>query len=223
MVNGLESLVGFSNISPFLGMGFLNCPICVEKLKDDVVATICGHVFHSVCVKRWIKEHRDCPSCRTPNNNRQLIKIYLDSAEDSILESSEDFSQITFEKCKLLNKQLSDRITAMEGMIEKLKIDCAEKNNDFQKVARAKASLEREFKNTKQTCFNLRTKMKYMMEDAEKAKVSTEKATRLEREILTMRGLRAILEGAQEDCDEVLKNTTDIETMAQYVAGTSGL
>ena len=48
----------------------LDCPICLEAFReDDHVAwslrlTSCSHVFHSVCIQRWLASSYTCPCCR---------------------------------------------------------------------------------------------------------------------------------------------------------------
>jgi hypothetical protein len=42
------------------------CPICLEPMtSSNSTATVCGHVFHAVCIGRSIATNPDCPICRT--------------------------------------------------------------------------------------------------------------------------------------------------------------
>jgi Ring finger domain len=43
------------------------CIICLEKYEvgDEITTLPCIHVFHRVCVNRWLKSNRSCPECRT--------------------------------------------------------------------------------------------------------------------------------------------------------------
>ena len=63
-----------------------SCPVCLEPIKpesdmDDsynkkvLLKLLCGHIFHSVCVIKWLTEgdHR-CPVCRTSCGNHHEIK-----------------------------------------------------------------------------------------------------------------------------------------------------
>ena len=38
------------------------CSICIETIDSDIIVNICGHGFHSECLKRW--KHKTCPNCR---------------------------------------------------------------------------------------------------------------------------------------------------------------
>lgn len=39
------------------------CTICLED--DAKHKLVCGHEFHSHCIKRWLQSNRTCPVCRT--------------------------------------------------------------------------------------------------------------------------------------------------------------
>lgn len=45
------------------------CSICFEDMKNNLHGSVtmlepCGHTFHTVCIKQWFIEKRDCPFCR---------------------------------------------------------------------------------------------------------------------------------------------------------------
>lgn len=41
------------------------CSICLEKLKEDkCVILSCEHIYHKVCIKKWLKKNETCPNCR---------------------------------------------------------------------------------------------------------------------------------------------------------------
>lgn len=43
-----------------------------------VSATLCGHVFHTACVRQWVGVHKHCPQCRRPvDANSALVKLFL--------------------------------------------------------------------------------------------------------------------------------------------------
>ncbi|XP_063680125.1 E3 ubiquitin-protein ligase TRAIP-like [Bolinopsis microptera] len=203
-------------------MGFSACPICTEDLQDEIVTTKCGHIFHDICVSQWLKNNRACPTCRSHASKRELIKLFLNNSEDSFSLSQMPVGEFNHEalvKCQKLNEKLNKRIDDLNEIVSNLKSVTEEKEKENETLLLSKCSLEKELKNTRHTCSNLRTKMKYMAEDAEKTKRFQEKAKLLEREMRTMRGLKAILEGSQSECEEVLRNTTDIETMAHLMTG----
>jgi len=44
------------------------CSICLSDYREsEVVGWMpdCGHMFHAVCIGRWLRRHATCPVCRT--------------------------------------------------------------------------------------------------------------------------------------------------------------
>ena len=174
-------------------MGFSACPICTEDLTDDIVTTKCGHIFHDICVSQWLKNNRACPTCRSHASKRDLIKLFLNNNEDSFRMSQIPTGEVNHEalvKCQKLTEKLNKRIDDLNDLVTNLRSVNEEKEKENETLLKSKCSLEKELKNTRHNCSNLRTKMKYMAEDAEKTKKLHEKAKLLEREVKTMRGLK---------------------------------
>lgn len=46
----------------------LQCAICMDDFKenDDAKRLPCSHHFHEECIKRWLRLHGTCPTCRVP-------------------------------------------------------------------------------------------------------------------------------------------------------------
>ena len=44
------------------------CPICLVDFVPEVhvVNLECSHIFHTLCIKEWLKRAPTCPSCRAP-------------------------------------------------------------------------------------------------------------------------------------------------------------
>lgn len=53
-----------------------DCFICCKDLNqgDRILRTVCNHVFHDVCLKRWILIKSNCPLCRGVIRYRVLEK-----------------------------------------------------------------------------------------------------------------------------------------------------
>ena len=55
------------------------CPICIEKVTDDIYVTFCSHIFHSKCINASLDIDIRCPMCRrdisnTKSKNHMRIK-----------------------------------------------------------------------------------------------------------------------------------------------------
>lgn len=48
---------------------------------NSVSATECGHVFHDVCLRRWLAASRSCPTCRKQLRGERIVKLFLDGAD----------------------------------------------------------------------------------------------------------------------------------------------
>lgn len=57
-------------------MSFGQCVICREVLGEDMVATLCGHVFHHKCLVTWLEQSRICPNCRSYCSTNMCIRLY---------------------------------------------------------------------------------------------------------------------------------------------------
>lgn len=57
-----------------------NCSICLENQCN--IVTMCGHLYHSVCLAAWIHKKCKCPLCVTRDFNP--ITIYCEKCFKSI-------------------------------------------------------------------------------------------------------------------------------------------
>lgn len=42
------------------------CVICREELRTNVKRLPCGHLFHANCLRGWLEQTQECPTCRAP-------------------------------------------------------------------------------------------------------------------------------------------------------------
>lgn len=43
-----------------------SCIICMDNFKkgDNIISLPCIHIFHSMCIKRWLSKKNTCPICK---------------------------------------------------------------------------------------------------------------------------------------------------------------
>lgn len=52
------------------------CVVCREELRTNVKKLPCGHLFHSNCLRGWLEQTQECPTCRAPVD-REAYDNYL--------------------------------------------------------------------------------------------------------------------------------------------------
>ncbi|CAD8050696.1 unnamed protein product [Paramecium sonneborni] len=51
------------------------CVVCLENLNQkEIGITPCGHIFHHLCLKKWLMKIINCPSCRFQISYQQVIE-----------------------------------------------------------------------------------------------------------------------------------------------------
>ncbi|CAA3002895.1 E3 ubiquitin- ligase RING1-like [Olea europaea subsp. europaea] len=54
-----------------------SCAVCMEGYRSGKQVP-CGHVFHVVCITRWLSRHDSCPICRfRVSGGSATIKVAL--------------------------------------------------------------------------------------------------------------------------------------------------
>lgn len=66
-----------------------DCPICLSPFtsNEPIFQIYCKHIFHEVCIKKWIKVNTTCPNCRYSlwnNQNQQDISEAINNEEVNI-------------------------------------------------------------------------------------------------------------------------------------------
>lgn len=60
--------------------GMTKCPICLEMFGfDEILSTMCGHLFCGPCITGVIKTRKKCPMCNRGLKQNQVHRIFLDS------------------------------------------------------------------------------------------------------------------------------------------------
>jgi hypothetical protein len=86
------------------------CSICLENVgSTNTVGTkrlTCGHAYHTDCILNWFVTSNECPVCRAPQENDQLIK-FKKTIEENLRNVYRDAIQ------SLEDQVLSLRMTSM--------------------------------------------------------------------------------------------------------------
>lgn len=115
------------------------CNICFDSFgtsgEHRIVSLRCGHIFGESCIKKWIKDNKNCPQCKMASTVRDFRNIYatkilvVDNSQEMKLEL--EIQQLTREKTEItaMNNQnvttiaLQKRqIRELENEIQKLKV-----------------------------------------------------------------------------------------------------
>ena len=52
----------------------IECPICIEPIKNPLKLEKCSHYFCNKCISQWMYKNKTCPCCRSQATFRELIK-----------------------------------------------------------------------------------------------------------------------------------------------------
>lgn len=60
--------------------GSIRCPICLDSYGfNEILSTICGHLFCDPCIRNIIKIRKKCPLCNKGLKPNQVHRIFLDT------------------------------------------------------------------------------------------------------------------------------------------------
>lgn len=80
---------------------YVGCNICMDtEVSSDFHYLPCGHDFHAICIKSWIKENKSCPTClketslniasntleKEMGQQGDMCAICMDTEESSVFE-----------------------------------------------------------------------------------------------------------------------------------------
>lgn len=75
------------------------CTICLEDLKESHkirAVEQCGHCFHSVCIRNWLRRVNTCPNCQSvalPDSGLYAFTFELEPEPSSKLDINDYIAQ----------------------------------------------------------------------------------------------------------------------------------
>lgn len=73
---------------------YLECPICLEILKDTHVVPSCQHRFCGKCIQESLRKcNNECPSCRVHVSTRRSLRT------DEVFESLVSYFDLIYTSC----------------------------------------------------------------------------------------------------------------------------
>ncbi|KAK1376183.1 Potyviral helper component protease-interacting protein 1 [Heracleum sosnowskyi] len=124
------------NNNPFAKM---ICTICFEDLKPNVEdlqsISICGHVFHELCIQQWFEyctngKKKNCPVCKQTCSEKNVSRLYFQSVGDP---HDQSLSQ-KLQNCEENPEELRQEATRLEGKVSALSSALELQKKDLKEV-----------------------------------------------------------------------------------------
>ena len=61
------------------------CAICFEDIQFGGTTTLCGHLYHNYCLKKWVICGVGCPLCRKDMGGKSMIKKINENSKNQIM------------------------------------------------------------------------------------------------------------------------------------------
>ncbi|KAG9130570.1 hypothetical protein Leryth_011831 [Lithospermum erythrorhizon] len=115
------------------------CSICYEDLKpivEDLQSiSICGHVFHELCLQQWFEyctngKKRNCPVCKQKCATKDVSRLYFQSLGDP---NDANNSQKAHQ-CEESPEELLGEVKRLEGKVSGLGLALEQRNKDLEGV-----------------------------------------------------------------------------------------
>ncbi|XP_071945774.1 E3 ubiquitin-protein ligase TRAIP-like [Antedon mediterranea] len=181
------------------------CVICQEFFQTDqcIYSTTCGHVFHEVCLLKWIQTSPTCPHCRQTARLKNIVRLFF--------ETDNDDDDDTLDPTKL--KDELDHVNAELANFNKLKSDLeTDKKNLNAKVKKLSSdikSITKELQVEQTTNQALRKQLKYLSIQGDEAKEAKKTATVLKEKLTHFERLKKVLTANSEAVSQMMEEHGD--------------
>ncbi|MCO5595419.1 hypothetical protein L7F22_049461 [Adiantum nelumboides] len=182
------------------------CAICYEEAKpasEELQSiSLCGHVFHELCLQQWLeycpREKYTCPLCKQQCADKDVHRLYFQSATEATQACQESFSGFPFngddvETLQAKVQKLTGQLLATKSSLEAHQEQLQESNKQFsacilraQRAESAQAEANKEKSSLKDAVFRIQEELK--RSTAERCKL-VERNTLLTKELLQTQNL----------------------------------
>ena len=171
------------------------CSTCFESFTSisEISATPCGHVFHTSCIEKWLKNgQKPCPQCREKCRIGQVIKLYFSEAESEetiFQELWEANRKLQKEKLKLQkeNSKISEVKLEFQNENSKLEEEKLEIQNENSKLEEEKLEIQNENSQLKEENLRMQRQIRDLKSNSSKIernlRIESEKANKFELEV----------------------------------------
>ncbi|KAM7508620.1 hypothetical protein LguiA_019073 [Lonicera macranthoides] len=194
------------------------CSICYEDLKPNIEdlqsISICGHVFHELCIQQWFEycangKKKNCPVCKQTCSEGSVSRLYFQSVGDlndqSLSQKPLWHCEENPEELRREVKRLENKVLGLISVLECQQKDLEEVNGE---LGICKEQLKRE-KSTKTDALKQKATIQQLLQmRAGELDISTSECARLqERNMALAKELAALklVSDINLEEDEILK------------------
>ncbi|GBM85292.1 hypothetical protein AVEN_231112-1 [Araneus ventricosus] len=180
------------------------CVICRDLFDAAVgiVTTKCGHLFHNICIDRWLARSYTCPECRSNVSENSLTKLFFHDISGNNVERSLDTL-----KEQLRAKDLE--IVKLDKAIAAFLTVCAETERGIEKLLEVETELQNDVSAIEREVQNISPmKAKHQM--------LLQLNNNLQSELEHMNNFKTIVEGYSNHAKKIL---TDMQVHASCEEG----
>ncbi|KAF6202386.1 hypothetical protein GE061_004785 [Apolygus lucorum] len=184
----------------------VQCVICKDILDifnaragSQISALLCGHVFHTNCINRWLDESASanmgtCPQCRCVVRKNQSQRLFFDLVP---MENYQDDPTVIKANNDLMKKDIEDLRDKVET-----KMRLVEKLTTMNSGLRERVlELEQQLVNSEQISDALRMTRIKLNKKTKELENTLDKLDKLQKNVTSLRAANTILNGSLKESD----------------------
>ncbi|KAK9729175.1 Ring finger domain [Popillia japonica] len=190
----------------------LSCIICSDILTPsaEIHTTHCGHLFHYVCLIKWIERSCTCPQCRCKISEKTIHRVYFNLANaDGIQDDA-----VTLQY-KMDNMDFQIKLKDKDIQI------CKDKNKKLKEQNIALRTEVQELEN-KQTVsasvmHALKEQVAFFKLKAKETKRLSDEVTRLKDKLKELEHVQLVVTGTKDQVTDMLRHNKDPHSLSFLV------